>query len=146
MSGSIARDVGLVVGGALRTYGRLAVVLAYVTVLCWLPTVLLAQSPDNGPPPQPFDSPLTAPTLLVTPLPTATATPVPTVTPTAAPTATPTPTPTPDLATAVLQVSPLRVAPDARPIAGAGALGWITAALLLVLAGALVMTVSQRNK
>lgn len=91
-----------------------------------------AQTPTNATPVFPFDSPL--------------ATPLVTLTPTPSPTATPPPTPTVDLATAVLQVSPLRVTPDARPAGASSALLWSIAAVVLVLAGAIVMAVAQRRK
>lgn len=122
-------------------FGAKAKLLArWVIVLALLLTpssTLLAQAPDNGTPTFPFDSPLLPP--LVTPLPT----PTETVTPTPTATLTPTPTPTQDLSSAVLQVSPLRVAPDDRPLNNTGALGWLIAALALVLAGAVVMAVRK---
>lgn len=96
-------------------------------------TALLAQAPDNGTPTLPFDSPLMAPT------PTATWTAIWTVT--ATPTLTP--TPTQDLSSAVLQVSPLRVAPNDRPLNNTGAMLWLVAALALVFAGAVVMAVKH---
>lgn len=104
-----------------------------LVLLLATPTALLAQAPDNGMPILPFDSPLS------TPLPAPTAT----LTATATPTLTPTPTPTQDLSSAVLQVSPLRVAPDDRPLNNTGALLWLVAALAFVLAGAVVMTVHK---
>lgn len=111
-----------------------------LVLLLAAPNALLAQAPDNGTTIFPFDS------LLNTPLPTPTATlttAAPTLTPTLTPTPTPTPTPTQDLSSAVLQVSPLRVAPDDRPLNNTGALLWLVAALALVLAGAVVMTVRK---
>lgn len=108
-----------------------------LVLLLAAPTALLAQAPGNGTPIFPFDSPLNPP--LSTPTATLTAT----LTATATPTLTPTPTPTQDLSSAVLQVSPLRVAPDDRPLNNTGALLWLVAALALVLAGAVVMTVRK---
>lgn len=87
-----------------------------------------AQTPITATPAFPFDSPLATPT------------------PSPSPTATPSPTPTVDLATAVLQVSPLRVTPDARPAGVSSALLWSIAAVVLVFAGAVVMAVAQRRK
>ncbi|HHW88302.1 MAG TPA: hypothetical protein GX400_19115 [Chloroflexi bacterium] len=92
-------------------------------------TALLAQAPDNGTPTLPFDSPLTAP--------------APTATWTATATPTLTPTPTQDLSSAVLQVSPLRVAPNDRPLNNTGAMLWLVAALALVFAGAVVMAIKK---
>lgn len=104
------------------------------TLLCALALAapVCAQTPITGTPAFPFDSPL--------------ATPLATPTPTPSPTATPPPTPTVDLATAVLQVSPLRVTPDARPAGASSALLWSIAAVALVFAGAVVMAVAQRRK
>lgn len=119
------------VAGAKTT--QLASWMIVVALLLATPATLLAQAPGNGTPIFPFDSPLP------TPLPTSTAT--ITATPTATPTLTP--TPTQDLSSAVLQVSPLRVAPDDRPINTTGALLWLVAALTLVLAGAVVMAVRR---
>lgn len=106
-----------------------------LVLLLATPATLLAQAPDNGTPAFPFDSPLATP--LVTPTPTETATATPTTTPTLMP------TPTQDLSSAVLQVSPLRVAPDDRPINSTGAVLWLVAALTLVLAGAVLMTIKK---
>jgi hypothetical protein len=116
---------------------RLASWMIMLVLLLATPSTLLAQTPDNGTPAFPFDSPLPLP--LVTPLPT----PTETVTPTPTATLTPTPTPTQDLSDAVLQVSPLRVAPDDRPLDNTGALGWLVAALALVLAGAVLMAIKK---
>ena len=107
--------------------------LIVLVLLLAAPTALLAQAPGNGTPIFPFDSPLNPPL----------STPTATLTATATPTLTPTPTPTQDLSSAVLQVSPLRVAPDDRPLNNTGALLWLVAALALVLAGAVVMTVRK---
>jgi hypothetical protein len=90
-----------------------------------------AQTPIIGTPAFPFDSPLATPLATPTPTPTSTVT--------------PSPTPTVDLATAVLQVSPLRVTPEARPAGASSALLWIIAAVALVFAGAVVMAVAQRR-
>ena len=117
-------------GAKAKQLARWMIVLA---LLLAAPSTLLAQAPDNGTPAFPFDSPL------VTPLPT----PTETVTPTPTATLTPTPTPTQDLSSAVLQVSPLRVAPDDRPLDNTGALGWLVAALALVLAGAVLMAIKK---
>jgi hypothetical protein len=100
-------------------------------LLLAMPGALLAQTPDDGTPIFPFDSPL------IMPLPTATSTATLTATPTL------TPTPTPDFSSAVLQVSPLRVAPDDRPINTTNAMLWLVAALTLVFAGAIVMAVKK---
>jgi hypothetical protein len=118
-------------------------VLTTVLALLITPSTLLAQTPDNGTPAFPFDSPLA--TLIATPTPTETVTATPTAAPTLTPTATATllPTPTQDLSSAVLQVSPLRVAPNDLPISNTGALLWLAAALILVLAGAVVMAVRK---
>lgn len=120
--------------------------LARILATCWvivfgllltMPAALRAQAPDNGTPTFPFDSPLPTPPSTPTPTATATATSTATSTPTS------TPTPTQDLASAVLQVSPLRVAPDDRPLNNTGALLWLVAALSLVLVGALIMVVKK---
>lgn len=110
-----------------------------LVLLLAAPTVLLAQAPENGTPTAPFDSPLITPTVAATATDVATAT----DTATATATLTPSPTPTQDLSSAVLQVSPLRIAPDDRPINNLGAMLWLVAALTLVLAGAVVMTVRK---
>ena len=114
--------------GRVRRFCTLCALI--ITVACSAP--VQAQTPVTGTPLFPFDSPLATP--LATPSPTPT------------PTATPSPTPTVDLATAVLQVSPLRVTPDDRPANQSGALLWIIAAATLVLAGAVVMAVAQRRE
>jgi len=121
-------------GAKAKLLARWVIALA---LLLATPSTLLAQTPDNGTPAFPFDSPLPLP--LITPLPT----PTETVTPTPTTTLTPTPTPTQDLSSAVLQVSPLRVAPDDRPLDNTGALGWLVAALALVLAGAVLMAIKK---
>lgn len=111
-------------------------VIVFVLLLT-MPTVLLAQAPGNGTPTFPFDSPLATPSLTPQPTPAATVTATPTATPTL------TPTPTQDLSSAVLQVSPLRVAPDDRPISNTGAILWLVAALTLAFAGAVIMVVKK---
>lgn len=75
--------------------------------------------------------------------------PVATDTPTEPPAATATPTaiapPTPDLAAAVIQVSPLAVAPGDAPLAGRETLPWIAAAVTLILVGGMVMAMSRNG-
>lgn len=119
------------------------VLTTVLTLLLTTSSTLLAQAPDNGTPAFLFDSPLA--TLIVTPTPTETVTATPTAAPTLTPTATATllPTPTQDLSSAVLQISPLRVAPNDLPISNTGALLWLAAALTLVLAGAVIMAVRK---
>lgn len=67
-----------------------------------------------------------------------------TLTPTPSPM--PTETATPDLVAAALQVSPLRIAPNDRPIDSRDALLWIALAALIALAGAIVMMVAQQRE
>lgn len=117
-----------------RAFLAWAISLVAAMMLC-APAPAGAQAPNDSTPPPPVDSPL---------LP-ATSTPAPTATPTSTPSPTPTATPTQDLSTAVLQVSPLKLAPDDRPINDIGALSWVTIAALVVLAGAVVMMVAQRR-
>ncbi len=103
-----------------------------------LPLAALAQTPpDDGTPAGGFISP-------IVPLPTATELPIPTATETV--TATPTFTPTPDLSAAVLQVSPLGLVPDDRPLAAAVTTPWLMVAALILVAGAIVMVAAQRRK
>lgn len=116
--------------------------ISIIVVLFALPTAAHAQTPDNGAPQPAVDSPLLPPT----PTPSPTLLPTPSPTPTETPSPAPAATPTPDLSAAVLQVSPLGVAPDDRTITGSSALTWITLAVLIVLAGAVVMTVAQRRE
>ena len=112
--------------------------IAFAVALLALPLAALAQTPPaNGDPAAGFGSPIVPP-------PTATDLPSPTPTETA--TATPTFTPTPDLSTAVLQVSPLGIVPDDRPMDTAGALPWLMLAAAIVVAGSAVMVVAQRRK
>ncbi|MCB0042443.1 MAG: hypothetical protein M9936_22100 [Caldilinea sp.] len=112
--------------------------ITFVVALFALPLAALAQTPpDNGAPSGGFVSPIVPPP---------TATEVPSPTPTETATATPTFTPTPDLSTAVLQVSPLGIVPDDRPMDSAGPLPWLMLAALVVVAGAAVMVVAQRRK
>ncbi len=125
------------IGPDARRRRRLSLIVFAVALLA-LPLAALAQTPpDNGAPGAGFDSPIVPP-------PTATALPSPTPTETA--TATPTFTPTPDLSTAVLQVSPLGLTPDDRPMDTAGALPWLMLAAAIVVAGSAVMVVAQRRK
>lgn len=89
------------------------------------------------------------PSFQQSPLATPALEPVATDTPTAVPAATATPTvvtpPTPDLAAAVIQVSPLAVAPGDAPLAGRETLPWIAAAVTLILVGGMVMAVSRNG-
>jgi hypothetical protein len=88
---------------------------------------------------QGFQSPLEPPTLTATATGTATPTPTPTATFTPLPTETPTPTIAP------LQVSPL-IAQDTTALPDDGALLWIGAAGLLMLAGSAVLLVAERRQ
>ena len=83
------------------------------------------------------------PTLLVTDTPTATFSPTPTDT--LEPTATATPSPTPTATIAPLQVSPLIAQGDTR-LPDDGALLWIGAAALVILAGSAVLVVAERRQ
>jgi len=85
------------------------------------------------------------PTLLATDTPTATFSPTPTDTP--EPTATPTETPsaTPTATIAPLQVSPL-IAQGQTRLPDDGALLWIGAAALAILAGSAVLVVAERRQ
>jgi hypothetical protein len=80
-------------------------------------------------------APTNTPTTTPTPLPTVTATP----TETATPTATPTPTSAP------FQISPLVVQPGDQPPDTTGALLWIAAASLIILAGSVIMILADRR-
>lgn len=111
---------------------------AALLFLAGLPGSARAQEPVIGTPLPPIDSPL----FPATPTPSPTATAIPTDTPSPTPSA----TPTIDLATAVLQVSPLRLTPDDRPMQDFSALLVVVSALLLVLAGAIVMAVAQTRQ
>jgi len=126
-----------------------------VIVFLASPFAVRAQTSDNGAPSAqetpsaPFDSAL--PTPVATPLPSDT--PAPTAPPTSTPptstpavTATPTPTPTDDLAGAVMQISPLKVAPDERPLNNSGAFAWLATALVVVLVGAVVMAAARTRR
>lgn len=111
-------------------------IAALAVMLLALPATMLAQTPPaNGNPATAFDSPIVPP-------PTATTLPSPTPTETA----TPTPTATPDLSAAVLQVSPLALVPDDRPMDTAGPLPWLILAAIIVVAGSAVMVVAERRK
>ena len=122
-----------------RRRRRLSLIAFFVALLA-LPLAALAQTPpDNGDPAGAFVSP-------IVPAPTATEVPSPTPTPTETATATPTFTPTPDLSTAVLQVSPLGLVPDDRPMDSAGPMPWLIVAALIIVAGSAVMVVAQRRK
>lgn len=134
-----------------------------LTLLVLSPLPLLAQAvptsvPTSVPPAgeQPgdrlFQSPLAppaaetvtaeaTPTLLPTATPTATFSPTPTETP--VPTATPSATPTATIAP--LQVSPL-VAQSGTGLPDDGALLWIGAAALVILAGSAVLVVAERRQ
>ncbi len=117
---------------------RRLLLIVFAAALLALPLAALGQTPpDNGDPAGAFVSPIVPPP---------TATEVPSPTPTETATATPTFTPTPDLSTAVLQVSPLGLVPDDRPMDSAGPMPWLIVAALIVVAGSAVMVVAQRRK
>lgn len=99
----------------------------------------LFQSPLE--PPAGPATPTATPTLLPTETPTATASPTATDTP--VPTATPTTTPTATIAP--LQVSPL-VAQSGTRLPDDGALLWIGAAALVILAGSATLVVAERRQ
>ncbi len=113
------------------------------------PATLQAQDDGNATAQPTVDSPLLPTPLAPTPQLTATPTPPPppTATPSATPTDTASPTPTAtatfDLAAAALQVSPLRIAADDRPIAAGSAMLWIALSAVIVVAGAGVMVVAH---
>lgn len=136
---------------ARRKSKTLCLALAMIVIVFFgSPLDVRAQTSDNGAPSAqetpsaPFDSAL--PTPLATLLPGDT--PMMTATPTSAPavTAMPTPTPTDNLASAVMQISPLKVAPDDRPFNNSGAFAWLATALVIVLAGAVVMAAAQTRR
>jgi hypothetical protein len=127
---------------------RISVVGLVLWMTLFAPVAPVAAQENSTPQPA-IDSPLLPPTPILTP----TATPIdtPTVTPTETSTATPSPTPTttatptPDLAAAALQVSPLRISPDDRPLNESSARPWLALAVALVLTGAIVMLIADRR-
>jgi hypothetical protein len=109
-------------------------------------------SPGDQPILQPgerlFQSPLAPPaagTVTVTATPTLLPTETPTATPSATPTDTPVPTATPTATIAPLQVSPL-VAQSGTLLPDDGALLWIGAAALIILAGSAILLVAGRRQ
>ena len=85
------------------------------------------------------------PTLLATDTPTATFSPTPTGTPEPSATPTETPSATPTATIAPLQVSPLIAQGETR-LPDDGALLWIGAAALVILAGSAVLVVAERRQ
>ncbi len=113
-------------------------------IVALTPALVSAQDAGNAAEQPTIDSPLLPSPLPSTPSPTST----PSITPTDTPSPTPTATPTPtlDLAAAALQVSPLRIAADDRPIVANSAMLWIALAAVIVAAGAGVMVVAQQRE
>jgi cytoskeletal protein RodZ len=106
-----------------------------------LPNAVTAQRPSPFAQEQSVTSPLDTPRPEEPP--TNTPTPSPTVTSTPTETATPTTTPTPTAAP--FQISPLIVQSGGSPPDSNGAMIWIAAASLLILAGSVVMLVADRR-
>jgi len=124
-------------GSRTRQRRRLAIILFTLSLLA-LPLAALAQSqPDSTDRAAGFTSPI---------VPSATAVDLPSPTVTEAATATLALTPTPELLAAVLQVSPLGLVPDDRPMEAAGAMPWLIVAALIVVAGAAALVVVQHRK
>ncbi len=121
----------------------------FMLTLFALATPVYAQ--ENATPQPAIDSPLQPPLPAASPSTTPTASPsetptsMPTATATETPSPTPTATPTLDLATAALQVSPLRIAPSDQPIGESSGRPWLVLAVAIVLTGAIVMLIAQRR-
>ena len=133
-----------------------AVVIVMFTIATCIaaPAHIYAQSTGSATEQPAINSPLLPTVAPATPLPPATPSPLPPPSPTATPSVTPTETASPmptatatlDLAAAALQVSPLRITADDRPITASSALVWIALAALIVVAGAGVMLVAQQRE
>ncbi|GIK73790.1 MAG: hypothetical protein BroJett021_27780 [Chloroflexota bacterium] len=123
--------------------GRLAgAALIALWIIALTPALVSAQDVENAAEQPTIDSPLLPSPSPATPSPTST----PSTTPTDTPRPTPTATPTLDLAAAALQVSPLRIVADDRPIAANSAMLWVALAATIVAAGAGVMVIAQQRE
>jgi len=105
------------------------------------PATVAAQPAPTAVQGQSVTSPLDTPAPVDTPTPTPTPSPTVTATPTETATATATPTAT----SAPFQISPLVVQPSDQSPDTTGALLWIAAAALIILAGSVIMLLADRR-
>lgn len=138
----------------VRAVCAVLIVMFTIATCIAAPAHIYAQSTGSATEQPAIDSPLLPTVAPATPQPTATPSPLPPPSPTATPSVTPTETASPmptatatlDLAAAALQVSPLRITADDRPIAASSAMLWIALAVVIVMAGASVMVVARQRE
>lgn len=128
-----------------RSAGATLAGVLLIVLLVSAPAPVYAQGVGNVTEQPTIDSPLLPTASPSTPWPTATPSAMSTATPTDTPSPTPTATATPDLAAAALQVSPLHIAADDRPIGASSALLWIALSALIVVIGAGVMIAARQR-